>query len=344
MENNLHKSPEMLAYEEEQRRKKGKLSAGEKRFSIADFDIDKMKVPSLPAAAAMLIQMCQDLNVDYKKVGKVIQSDPGLSVRLLRIANSSYYGQTNQVTAIVRALTIIGLKEVKTIGLSYKLMNVIREFASVSFDFVAFWERSLVMGVLAKEMARELGSQLLDEAFLAGLLQDLGIVILRTNQGDEYQRIANAAAANMEIPLVKLEQHVFNTDHARIGADACGKWKFSKLLIEAIRYHHTPPKKLESGDEYSEIRAVAYAAGIMPDFLMGHKPMVVLEDLEHRGIINSASLEPIFDRAYKAFKALTIFFESFVSADAQIGSMMSEASHRLQKIGNAHQEIFLPPE
>lgn len=341
----LYKSPEMLAHEHEQRRKdEDKEKRAHGHALLKQLSIQELRIPPLPAAAALLIDMCRDINVNYRQLAKVIESDPGLAVRLLRVANSAYYGQTRKITSIVRALTVIGLKEVRTIGLSYKLMSVIKDFVSSSFDFESYWEKSLLIAVLAKEIARELGSEALDEAFLAGLLQDIGIVILRTNMEQEYETIAAAAVAGADVPLTDLEQQVFGTDHAHLGADACAAWKFSAELCNAIRRHHQPPAALTPGSADAELPAVAYASGLMPDFLLGAKPMVILADLENRGIIAPQALEPIFSRSHLAFGALSGFFEKHLPKDAQIANMMEDVVGRLQKMGAAQLRVCEPPE
>lgn len=342
---NLHKSPEMLAYEQEQAKKKHEAdSRSLNRGVLKTLDLAELEIPTLPAATVLLIQLFQDINVDFRKVSKIIQADPGLAVRLLRISNSAYYGQVKQVDSVVRALTVIGMGETKTIVLSYKLMNVIKNFASTEFDFESYWEKSLVMAVLAREIARALGNQKLEEAFLSGLLQDIGVVILRTNKQNEYRRIADAAAVSPDTPLVKLEQQVFGIDHTRIGAEACTVWKFPNIIINAIRQHHSTPQALATGNSASELQATAYAAGQMPDFIIGNKPMQVLDHLMHLKIIDPANLQPLFANAHQSFNQLAEFFDSYIPIDAGAANLMISAVQRLQRMGQAHMQICEPPE
>lgn len=303
----------------------------------------ELKVPALPAATALLIEMCHDVEVSYEKLAKTIQSDGGLAVRILRVANSAYYSQSGEVSTVVRALTVLGLNEVRNIGLSYRLMNVIQDLAGSSFDFQAYWEKSLIMAILAKEIAREMGSNQMDEAFLAGLLQDIGIVILRFNEKDDYSSIPDAATGGDKESITDLERRVFGTDHAQVGAKVCEEWKFPKTLVRSVRLHHTPPEQLRVGDGASELHAAAYAASRMPDFLDGFKPIQIISDLEQRGILSGESLEPIFERAHAAFEVLAILFASNLPSESRSAGMMSQAIVRLKEMSVAQQRVYEPP-
>ncbi len=306
--------------------------------------IDDLKIPSLPAATVLLIEMCNDINVSYSELSSIIQADPGLSARVLRIANSAYYGQVSKTSSIQRALTVIGLKETRTIGLTYKLTNVIKDFIGDSFDFEAYWERSLLMAVMAREFACEMNCPLTNEAFLSGLLQDVGIIILRYNKPLEYQKIAEVAASAPDLPLIKIEQQLFRTNHAKIGAQVCARWKFPQLLTEAIRSHHKPVLRVVSGDRENEIRAAAYAASMMPGFLAGSQPIQIPDDLQSSGIVSPGALGPVLLRAREALEALQLLFEKHTTHEAQVTVLMQQAGERLNKIRAAQLEICQPPE
>lgn len=346
---NLHKSPEILALEEqlrkqtEQAQKKPRAHANGK----AGFDViclNELEVPTLPAATVLLIEMCHDINVSYPKLSKIIQADPGLSVRILRLANSAYYAQSTPVSSIVRALTVLGINEVRTIGLSYKLMKVIKDFVDDSFDFAAYWEQSLLMAVMAKEIANEMTCPLADEAFLGGLLQNIGIIILQCNKPTEYEQVTQATAGDPDTPVVKIEQQVFGTSHAKIGAEVCTRWKFPQPLTEAIRYHHTPMSEVVAGDHDTELRGAAYAASMMPSFLTGSQPVRILDDLESRGILEPGALGPVLVRAHEALQALRMLFDEHSTHDAQVADLMLEAADRIEKLGASQLETCRPPE
>ncbi len=355
---NLHKTPEIIALEAQWRKQaerdhRGRVvpAAGSPAAAAADppaavqlRDYADLKIPCLPAATVLLIEMCQDPNACFQKLSEIIQSDGGLSAKLLRLANSAYYAQTKKVSTIMRALTVLGMKEVRTIGLSYQLMNVVRDYARSTFDYQTHWEKSLLLGVVAKEVARGLPSRCVDEAFLAGLLQDIGVVILQYNKEPEYARVLAATTADAKIGLMQAEQQYLGTNHARVGSEVCANWKFPESLSQAIRYHHMPRGSVSAGDPPSEIQGAAYAASLMPNFILGNQPLQILQDLESRGIVQPGSLGEVLTRAHNSFQALRNLFENHNSGDVQIAQMMLEAAQGLRNLTSAQDAVLQPPE
>ncbi len=324
-----------------------RINAAERRQNAQAFlkgQRGDIHIPTLPASTALLIDMCRDVNISYKKLGTIIHSDTGLSVRILRMANSAYYGQVQSVTSVVRALTVLGLNEVRTIGLGYKIADVIREAASSSFDFESYWERSLLMAVLAREIARQMGSPLLDEAFLVGLLQDVGLILLAKINEQAFRTMWSGSHGWSDASVLDQEAQVFGTDHPTLGAELCSMWKFPDILSRGIRLQHTPPPAANVGNPEWQIHALAYAAAQMPDFLEGSRACLIVSDLEGRGIWKTERFRQIFTQAYDAFRSLSVLFERHLSKDPQASGAMLNATTRLKKLSTDQLRVFQPPE
>ncbi|MCG3138272.1 MAG: hypothetical protein HJJLKODD_02134 [Phycisphaerae bacterium] len=339
----LHKSPEMLAYEREAARELAqKENRQRSRELVRSLGGQDYRFPVLPASTLLLLEMCRDNNVSYKQLSQVIQTDPGLAVRILRVANSALYGQSSKVNSITRALTVIGLNEVRSIGLGYKLANVIKEHASSHFDFEAFWEQSLMMAVLAREIARHRKSPQVEEAFLVGLLQNIGVVVLSGQREAEYQQVLARKKADTQSTLVAIEQELLGIDHARLGGEAAKSWKLPEELCQAIHLHHQRPTLGADGKMPAELIQLSYAAGLMPDFLDGSWVMQILDELENLKLVRGEDFEVILSRAAVAFKAIASFFESFIPADSQLAQLMLDATDRLKQLGQKQQDICAP--
>ena len=148
-------------------------------------------VPTLPMVAQKLVDLCHDENVSFQELGRVIESDPGLAARLLRVANSAYYGLRHKVSTLDRVLGTLGLKYVKTIALGFHLATALSSLGGNAFNMHNFWRQSILRGALARLLAHQYCPRRQEEAFLIGLLQDCGIPFLAQALGTEYARIWN---------------------------------------------------------------------------------------------------------------------------------------------------------
>lgn len=333
---NVQDRSTILAIEDQWRRQADKATAARSDRTLVALlstsKIDNLDIPTLPASTAVLIEMCQDVNTDYDQLAEIIQTDPGLSVHMLQLANSAYYGQSKSVDSIPRAITVLGLKQVGTICLSCKLVEVAKEASVRSFDFAAYWERSLAKAVLAKEIAREMGSQLLDESFLAGLLQDIGSVILWSNRESECQEIIRQSEQTPDHPRWRLERKAFGLDYARLGAALSALWKFPDSLTEAIRLHLRPVKQLHLTDRISVLHGAAHAAHVLSDVLLGQRPSGALAKLSETKLLPPQALLPVLSRSREALAVLSGLFEKHIPRTAVMANLINEAADKLERI------------
>ena len=170
----------------------------------------KATIPTLPIVAQKLVEVCQDDKSDFARFAEVIESDQGLASRILRIANSSYYGLRQKATTLERAIAALGIKYVKSISLGFHLATAIGKLATSGFDMQDFWRQSVLRGVLARELAGVYCPKYREEAFLIGLLQDCGIVLLLQVLGDEYARMWQQCQAS-PASLFRLERELLST-------------------------------------------------------------------------------------------------------------------------------------
>jgi two-component system cell cycle response regulator len=201
--------------------------------------LDAPRIPTLPAIATEVLEMTMAAQVDLKEIARVIQMDQGLSARLLRTVNSSYYGLSRPCGTIGQAMVYLGLNTVKTLVLSFSLVDSLNDRGEDEggFPYVDYWRRSIYSGVAARTLARKVGRWDPDEAFLAALMQDLGMIAMYRRLGLEYVKVVGASIQNHH-RLVFLERDRWEMDHAEVGAEIAAKWKFSPRQVAAIRWHH----------------------------------------------------------------------------------------------------------
>src|SRR4051812_32949582 len=135
-------------------------------------------LPSLPAIAVQVLELAQQAGVDIAEIARIISKDPALSSKILRTVNSSFYGRSQNVSTISHALVILGLQSVKTLVLGFSLVTNLANNKSKGFKHVSYWRRSIYAATAARSLAAKLGLVQAEEAFLATLLMDIGMMVL----------------------------------------------------------------------------------------------------------------------------------------------------------------------
>ncbi len=195
------------------------------------------RLPSLPAIALEVIDLVQQKDVNIRQIAATISNDPALATKILRTVNSSFYAQTQPISTITHALVILGLNSVKTLALGFSLVsNLNKQAGSGDFDHVALWKRSLFTAVAARSLGKEFGMLQQEEAFLGGLLQDLGVLAMSQALGEAYTNIVAEVGPDHR-HLSALERQRLQTDHPEIGAALAEHWKLPPVLVAPIRYH-----------------------------------------------------------------------------------------------------------
>ena len=173
------------------------------------------------------------------RVAETLRHDPALSSKILKTANSAFYGQSQTIGTIERALVVIGLSAVKTLVLGFSLVTTLKRSETTGFDHVAYWRRSLYTATAAQVLSQNLRTARREEAFLGGLLQDLGMVAMNQALGDEYAQLVQQVGAD-HASLHELERETLGVDHAEVGAALAEAWKFPPFLVAPIRHHERP--------------------------------------------------------------------------------------------------------
>ena len=223
------------------------------------------RLPSLPAAAIEVLQLCRRDDVAISEIARTISRDPALTVKILQTVNSGYYGLSHKVSSISHAMVLLGINTVKTLALSFTLVNNLREMGSEGFDPQIIWRRSLISAVGARGVALSLKDVDEEEAFLAGLLQDLGMLALLQALGNPYLKLLKASGPGFA-NLRALERQVLDLDHAIVGERLAAQWKLPDVLLQPIRYHESPDE-FAPGAPPPMVVAVALGGLSMPPFL-----------------------------------------------------------------------------
>ncbi|MBP1625013.1 MAG: diguanylate cyclase, partial [Acidobacteria bacterium] len=195
-------------------------------------------LPSVPAVAIQVLELSQDPDIGTAKISKVIMRDPALATRILRVANSAWCGVRREVTTLDQAVNLLGLNGTMSLALSFSLVRRLQKTGGATFDHQSYWRRSLIAAMAAMSVTPGQRSATQDELFLAGLLQDIGMLVL-SEAMPAYGRIT-ASSANNHQALVEIERKELGTDHAQVGAWFLAKWGLPYRLVEAVSSSHEP--------------------------------------------------------------------------------------------------------
>ena len=187
------------------------------KIKLLDRVLQSPRLPSLPTIALRVLDLAQQPEVDFRHIADAIQHDPGLSPKILKTVNSAFYGQAREISTVSRALQVLGLNSVKTLALGFSLVGNLQESQGKSFDHVAYWHRSLYTATAARILSRRAGIVQQEEAFIGGLLQDMGMVALSQALGDEYAAVLEKAGGD-HASLRDHERQMLGLDHAEVGA------------------------------------------------------------------------------------------------------------------------------
>jgi HD-like signal output (HDOD) protein len=238
-------------------------------------------LPPIPGVFAELAQLLHDENVDLRVLGLVIGKDPAMSINVLRIANSAFYGLPNKVKTIEHAVTMLGLKEITGVCMACAAARSFKaRTGEQHVDLHAFWLHSVATGVLARTFASRFRVQQQGQAYLAGLLHDIGQLILDRFLHDLYKQVVQLTY-DENIPVIEAEVRVLGESHGTVGGWLMDKWQLPPLFSEVATCHHTVSKASEENrlivatvslaDQIARLRGFGFG---------GDETGVILEDTE----------------------------------------------------------------
>jgi putative nucleotidyltransferase with HDIG domain len=195
-------------------------------------------LPSLPAVVVELLSSVEQEDIDTHALAAKITLDQGLTAKTLRLANSSFYGMPAKVTTIHQAISVLGFHSIRTLVTACSVTASFAPGKDAGFDLEGFWRHSIGSAVCARVLAPHFKLNP-DTAFTAGLLHDLGTLVLATGYPDEYRRVGEHRRRH-DCQAAQAEQAVFGLDHAAVGSALAAHWKFPLAIQRAVAGHHQP--------------------------------------------------------------------------------------------------------
>ncbi len=204
-------------------------------------------LPSLPSIYQDLMQEMQAPQASLKKAARIVAKDLGMVTKILQLVNSAFFGLRTHVSDPEQAVALLGFDTIKSLVLSSQVFAQFDQAKLPSFSLDELWRHAMLTGTCARRIAKEEGAsqQVMDEAFTAALLHDVGVLVLVANRPSDYARVLDLVRTT-QMPDWAAEREVFGADHAHVGAYLLGIWGLSDGIVEAVAFHHHPADYMAS--------------------------------------------------------------------------------------------------
>jgi len=220
------------------------------------------RLPSIPSLYVQMVEALHNPEVTLEEVGGIIAEDMAMTAKILKLVNSAFFGLRRQVSSPVEAANYLGLDTIRSLVLSINAFSQFESLPLGKFSIEALWSHSLNTAATAKAIAQvqDDDPKLADEAFIAGMLHDIGKLVMAANFTDQFNR-ALKLIWEQKLDPIAAEQEIFAATHADVGGYLLGLWGLPVPVVEAIALHHSPAKTLQKC--FSPLTAVHAANGII---------------------------------------------------------------------------------
>lgn len=229
---------------------------------------------TLPDVFVRINQLVENPNSSIDDIAAAVNLDPAFTVRLLRVANSSFYGLSSTVDTVSKAVSIIGTSQIRNLALSTAVANSFAGLPNTLVSMENFWRHSLYCGLAARKLAKLAGKCDAEAVFTGGLLHDIGeLVIFNRMPQQAKEALLLVLDSADELPIYQAEQQMMDFDHAQVGGELARQWKLPQMLEECIACHHD----IHAAKKYPRETAIVHIANILA--LMAEVQTLKFEDV-----------------------------------------------------------------
>jgi len=211
-------------------------------------------IATLPEVTLKIIQLVEDPDSTAQDLNQVISNDPALGARILKVVNSAFYGLPGQIGSINRAIVLLGLNAVKNIAIAASLAKLFRGGRICpGFDARDLWTHSVGVACATQLLADRAGLRLPDEAFLAGLIHDLGIMVEVQARRAKFVEVIEKLQSDESLTMRQVETEILGASHEQFGAGLCKLWKFPVSFHYVTGFHHQPEALSDNRSTLTEL-------------------------------------------------------------------------------------------
>lgn len=217
-------------------------------MDFKQYMLEPESLPAMPHVVVKALNIIKDEHAAINELSKIISCDESMSTKILKLVNSAHYSLSQKIISMNKAVTLIGLNQTKNIIVAIAMKSILADASDKDI-----WNHSIRSAVCCELLAKEFNIMSPDEAFMLGFLHDVGKIILNKKDKKMYSKVLDLQKRGIE--AIESEEMYFKTNHADIGFYIANQWKFSEVIADAIKFHHTP-----LGSEMVDVAAMVYYA------------------------------------------------------------------------------------
>lgn len=258
---------------------------------------ERCKLPPLPAIVSSGLRLVRDPNVNMAKLSRLLSDDPALVARIFTVSRSAFYGRYTPPKTLVQAVQVLGLRTVQRILVASTAQSLCRDRSPVA---TTLWEHSLAVALTAELLARQSGFRELETAFLAGLLHDVGQMVLLHGDGPGFKALARNIQEE-KAPVLVREKETYGSDHALIGVVLMDCWEFDSEVGNALMYHHDDVVVAQEPNSLASMLRVAdYLTGLAGFGFLSELLLPPPEALSQWGCDNEEAVQSMTEQVRQA--------------------------------------------
>ncbi|MDD3801983.1 MAG: GGDEF domain-containing protein [Desulfuromonas thiophila] len=308
---------------------------------VLDYVLACDELPTLSTVASRLISMAAEEDTTISDIAGLISKDISLSTKILRVVNSSFYSFPQQIGTIHQAASILGTNAVRSLVLSFTFLKP-DQMRGSGFDYATFWEKSLFEAVAARMLMTAIGAEDSEEGFVAGLLQNLGILILARAFPEKYPLVEQRISEQQQ-DRCAAELDIIGADHTFIGSEVVKRWGFPEALILPLRYHHEPHRCKTTSSTLRQLCNLVYLAGLLAEVRDADKPDEALgffkKQVRLKLNLQEKILERFLEQVHTEVEDTAKFFDLKISPQKSIAEILQIANAKLSVLNLTYEQM-----
>jgi diguanylate cyclase (GGDEF)-like protein len=302
----------------------------------------KAKMPTSPGVATRILALANDPNSSFEHFSDAIRMDAALAARVIKLANGAHYGQSSGVTTIPRAVALLGMSQVRAAALGFQLVGHLNKLGGCPFDMKAYWQHSVLRACLMRIVAKKVTPKLEEEAFLVGLLQDCGILLLVQLLGSQYAEFFESCNLSPTAFFLE-EKNRFPHNHVEACTTIATEWNLPEAIVLPISKHHAPIRLDDSSSMVERLCGVSYLVGSMrftSNVAFDSSEPELLEYASKNLKLSAADLAECLEQTAAAYAHMAEMMGNVVPEDVDVTEILSEANRQLTLVaGDATQRV-----
>jgi diguanylate cyclase (GGDEF)-like protein len=284
------------------------------------------------------LELVRDPQAQIPQLARLISKDPALASKILKTVNSSLYARPTKVSKLTQALSLLGLQTVRVLVLGFSLVRNLKNYRNKGFKHLEYWRRAIYSATAALTLAQRVHTEIQEEAFVAALLMDLGMLAMDEVLGEQYGRVNEKARTHQD--LVRLEDSTFQSNHAEVSGLLAEMWGLASTLSVPMRCHHKPAAAEDPAQQ--KLAQICYLAGRCADVFVEESASAALAELHDfchaQYQISPEECDGLLNQIAKRTSEIAPLFDINVNTGVSYESILRNANESVIQLTLADQQ------